>query len=85
MPGDEANGSCCLLVYVSSLLLPTLSNYESFHSAMLQEVQQWPSMVQQELDSYDATLCKYLRVDRTAKVGSFETFCLPRQKSVIVN
>ena len=44
--------------------LPPLS-YMSFHSKMVSEAQGFLALVQQELESYDSTLCKYFGVNRT--------------------
>ncbi|XP_072015860.1 coiled-coil domain-containing protein 180-like [Amphiura filiformis] len=40
------------------------SSYEAFHKEQMEIVKQYPSMVKQELEKYDFSVCKFYEVDR---------------------
>ena len=46
------------------MLISFPCSYLSFHTCLSSEAQKLPAIIQQELDSYDSSLCKYLGVDR---------------------
>ena len=48
-----------------SFVSQSLCRYLSFHASLSEEAKKLPVIIGEELDSYDASLCKYLGVDRS--------------------